>query len=386
VATISTINDMPVGVRGGELGDLIALLRQQKDLRHDWVVPAAKLRAVGGRIVIPEIGEPVITMDGVTPGHDADLVPTANFIGDLAGKLSIPVQYLRRCHAHGTDEMTALFDHNVNAWLDTLTGDTGLMVRAFVDGEGNGIARALVSDRYGAVDHLEYLGAVLKGFQSAGLDPLKAKVTGDITETKMYVRITHPEVFVDASEFIKGYRFHGRDAAEFPLLFAGIEVANSETGGGAASLTPRLELQVCTNGQKATNLRQRVTHVGARQSEGAVAWSEETVRRALALAASQAADAVRNWMTPGFVQSMLDEWMGQAATAVTKDKVVEVLKNAKLAEVEAEAVLDEWLRGGVETAGGVMQAVTAYAQGVPDADRMAGLEDIALELMGAAAR
>jgi hypothetical protein len=62
-----------------------------------------------------------------------------------------------------------------------------------------------------------------------------------------------------------------------------------------------------------------------------------------------------------------------------------VSKRLAFSEETTNGVLDMFIRGGQTTAGGVMQAVTAYAQSVDDADLAASLEADALKALDFAA-
>jgi hypothetical protein len=81
--------------RNATLGDMVALLRRQHDAKLDVVVPAGDLRMSGGDLHIEGIGEPTITLDGVTPARGL-FRPTLTCDGGIADKLGIPSQYLRR--------------------------------------------------------------------------------------------------------------------------------------------------------------------------------------------------------------------------------------------------------------------------------------------------
>ncbi|MGH9062217.1 MAG: hypothetical protein ACRDZY_22310, partial [Acidimicrobiales bacterium] len=98
--------------RNASLGDMVALLQRQHDAQLDVVVPARDLRMSGGDLHIEGIGEPTITLDGVTPARGV-FRPTLTCDGGIADKLGIPSQYLRRMR----EAQVALLDHNVNTWL-----------------------------------------------------------------------------------------------------------------------------------------------------------------------------------------------------------------------------------------------------------------------------
>jgi cell wall-associated NlpC family hydrolase len=86
------------------------------------------------------------------------------------------------------------------------------------------------------------------------------------------------------------------------VVFAGFAVANSETGCGACTITPRLVAQVCANGMTITRDAMRAVHLGERVEEG-IRWSGDTLDRQLTLVTAKARDAVTAFLSPGYVFS-----------------------------------------------------------------------------------
>jgi hypothetical protein len=95
------------------------------------------------------------------------------------------------------------------------------------------------------------------------------------------------------------------------VVFAGFVVANSETGCGAATVTPRLVAQVCANGMTVTRDAVRAVHLGERMDEG-IRWSGDTQDRQLALVTAKARDAVRAFLSPGYVERVVRDLEKQA--------------------------------------------------------------------------
>lgn len=69
----------------------------------------------------------------------------------------------------------------------------------------------------------------------------------------MYVQIASQSVAARADTLLNGYisPFTGA-RTDNPTVFAGFVLANSETGHGSFSITPRLVAQVCSNGYTIT--------------------------------------------------------------------------------------------------------------------------------------
>src|SRR5690606_41422270 len=103
----------------------------------------------------------------------------------------------------------------------------------------------------------------------------------DRADRRMYVRVIAPEVRALAPTLLRGYTspFTGEKGADNPTVFAGFVLSNSEVGNGAYTITPRIVVQVCSNGMTITKDLVRAVHLGGRLEEGTVRWSAETEER-----------------------------------------------------------------------------------------------------------
>lgn len=376
--------------RNATLQDLAAILQDQHGRKVDIVAPAAAIRSVNGLIVVAG-AEEILDETGVTV-TDGTYRPTAIFDGHAAEKLGIPIRYLRRMR----EERPDLYDANVNGWLHgndptansaraAAPDDRSFMLRAFRGEDGIGVARAMLSDRYGIIDDIDVLTASLAGIQQAGVP---VEVIGcDLTESRMYVQIACPAIEVLAPALLAGYRSpflggqepwntpegraHGWLAPdERPVVFAGFGLSNSEVGGGAFTITPRIIVKACRNGLTFTKDAVRAIHVGGRLDDGVVRWSRDTQEKQLAVITAKARDAVAAFLDPAYVARKVAGLEAAAAVPV-RDAVATVERVGKdlaFSERQTAGILDFFVRGGQLTAGGVMQAVTAYAQTMPDAD------------------
>jgi hypothetical protein len=254
-----------------------------------------------------------------------------------------------------------------------------------------GIARAMLSDRYRVVDHLDVLTAALQGVRDTGTE---VQVVGaDLSERRMVVRIQAPEVQALAPELLAGYRspFSGASADDNPTVFAGLQLSNSETGGGAFTIVPRLVVQVCTNGMTVTKDAVRAVHVGGKLDEGVVRWSDATQQKNLELVQAKARDAVATFLDVDYMRQVIARATEQATAELTDPaKAVEqVGKRLGFTAEQTAGVLGHFIKGGQTTSGGLMQAVTSYAQTVADPDVAHDLEGqgfAALELAYAGAQ
>lgn len=379
--------------RNASLADLATILQSQQARKLDVVAPASAIRSRDGVLVI-EGTEVELTADGVT-SSDGSYRPTVVCDEGLADKLSIPVAYIKRLREQRPD----LYDANVNGWLqgeaqfDSRTGEVrrlaevgpdarSFLVRCFrPDDEGSeGVARAFLSDRYRTVDNLDVLTAALEGVKEAGV---QIEVAGcDLTDRRMYVRILAPEVQALAPTLLAGYRspFSGAEGADNPTVFAGFELSNSETGGGAFTIVPRLVVQVCNNGMKMTKDAVREVHVGGQLDAGVIRWSEDTHRRNLELVTAKTKDAVATFLDVEYMTAAIArlEEASSKPVANAAETVKNIGSQLRFTEERINGVLDHFIKGGQLTAGGVLHAVTSFAQTVEDADDAAELEGMAL--------
>ncbi|KAB1119061.1 DUF932 domain-containing protein [Micromonospora aurantiaca (nom. illeg.)] len=370
-------------LRHSDLAALAAALNDQRTRALDLVVPAREMTFDGAALRLRDV-DPVLTDDGVTDPNGR-YVPTG--VGDegIAEKLGIPVKYLRRLRTEAPD----LYDANVNGWLSR-SADSYLVRLLRGDAEtveSRGVLRAFLSDRYRTIDNFDVLLAALQGIQRAGVD--MPDISADLTDRRMYVRVTHPGVAVYAPQLLDGYRspFSGRTGTDNPVVFAGFVIANSETGNGAFSITPRIVVEVCNNGMTMTRDAMREVHIGGRLDTGVIRWSADTQRKSLDLVTAQTADAVATFLDKDYVTAKVAELEQAADAPVTDPQGVITTVSRKLGFTEAQqtTILDHFIRGGQVTAGGLLHAVTSAAQTLDDGDAAWDMEAAALPALALAA-
>lgn len=364
------------------LEGLATLLAEQKLRKVDMIVNAANMYSTDGVLIVRD-AEPTLDDNGVTL-NDGSYVMSSIFDEGLSAKLGIPRAYLRRMRNENID----LFDANVNSWLEA--DDRQFMVRTFAKTREDldQYARSLHSDRYARLDHLDALTATLDGVRQAGVEMEGAIMDADLTDRRMVLRVIVPELQALAPELLKGYRspFTGATGAENPTMFAGFMLSNSETGGGAWSLTPRLVVQICTNGMTITRDAMRAVHLGGQELEEGVIWSSETQKRALDLVTSKTTDAVKTFLNIDYMQSVIEKLTEHSQKPVPGIAEVRTLtKPYGFSEEHVSNIIGYFISGGQRTVGGVAQALTAYAQETP-ADDAFLMETAAAKLLGVGAR
>lgn len=406
-------------LRNATLTDMVDMLRDQQGRKVDVVAPASAIKFRDGLLRVNGV-EAELTEHGVTDPNGI-YRPTDGADASVADRLSIPVKYIRFLRESRND----LFDANVNGLLHGRTrrladGTTetihaadqrSFLLRMFAGSEPGqgGVLRALLSDRFGIVDNLDVLTAVLDGIHQAGVDVEIRDC--DLTDSRMNVKAFSPQVSALAPEFLKGYRnpFENRELADRrdrisgdldywrgiaaregmgfepgaePVVFAGFRFSNSEVGKGAVSLVPEVMVKVCRNGLVLNAFAMNKVHLGARMDEG-VQWNQEVQHKSLAVITAQAKQAVAEWMTPGFLNARVNEIEAACGAAVTEpEKAMKTLsKKLGFTEGERDGILAHFIAGGQLTAGGVANAITSFSQTVSDGDRADALDAMAFTAM-----
>lgn len=407
------------GVRNSSINDLVAALTDQSAHKVDVVLKATDLRMKDGRLTVTN-QEPIVSNTGVTAVNGwYELSDGA--VSDLAEKLGIPVRYLRKLII----DRPWLADSNVNGLIhgkvthrsdgtrETVSEPSAAeyLLRAFsVDGQ-DGLVRAVLSDRYGIVDHLDVVTAVLGGIREGG-----AEVTFrscNLSDTAMSVRLFSPSIAALAPEFLKGYRNpfanpdleqarqevnkwrtvagaegQGFEAGQEPIVYAGMAFGNSETGDGKFWMEPEIVINVCRNGLRLPLFRKSRVHLGTKMDTGSIDWSADTRRKYVELLMAQARDAVSTWLSDDFLAQRVNAIESSAGAVVTEPtKAIERLsKELSFTDTEREGILAHFIQGGQLTSAGVANAITSYSQTLADFERQDALDAMAITAMGIVAQ
>lgn len=402
-------------LRNSDLAELANALKDHQRRAVDVVAPSSAIRMSGGNVVVQGV-EPVMDDNGVTDVNGL-YKPTRVGLEGMATRLEIGTKYLRRC----ASENLPLMDANVNGWMEHPTyADKKFMLRLLRSDSPSpdavdGVVRAFLSDSYRTIDNFDVLLATLSGMERAGIvDPL---ISADLTERRMVVKVTCPQIAIHAPELLKDYRNpfgdgeralghwtpdmvaraagiegQGYKPGEEPVIFAGFQISNSETGGGAFRITPRLEVRVCRNGLTIVAESTKEIHLGAKLDSGVIEWSEATRQANIQLVMAQTSDAVRKFLSPDYVGKKVTTLEKAAGIEVKPADAIEVIasvsKTCGFTASEQDSILNMFMAGQAFSALGVMQAVTAAAQTLSgdDAYEMEANAFKALTAAGSAAR
>lgn len=385
---------MQLTLRKGTLGDLAQELEEQQARKVDLVVPTRDLWSHQGLVVVRDHGEAKVTADGVDRDH-LYLTPSRVFDEGIASKLSqtgrpFSVKYLRGLRDTGR---TDLVDANLNGLLhgskalEVPADDRSFFLRTFSPSGPNqtGYARALLSNSYRPIDNWDVLGALLTGLQKAGFTGHVVR-QADLTDNRMYIRISVPEVSALAPTLLRNYvsPYSRNRGADNPVVEAGIVITNSETGGAAFTITPELVVQICTNGLTIKRDMIRKTHLGSKLDDGVLKVSDETRQKNLELVASQTRDAINTFLDPAYVEravARIESESEEPVGDVTK-AVETIVSRPAFTKDDMSGLLSAFFDGGDRTKGGLMNAITAYSQTVDDADRAYEMDADALDAAG----
>jgi hypothetical protein len=245
--------------------------------------------------------------------------------------------------------------------------------------------------------------AALQGINESGVEC--SVLRANLTESRMNVSFAAPGIAAMAPELLRNYnpQVHGwgdlkrvrevaaREGKMYepgtePIVHAGFDLDNSETGGGAFNVWPVIVVEACGNKLRLDITQaMRKIHLGAKLETGVVKWSAETRQKSVELVKSQTVDAVTSFLDPEFLTSQLAPIEAKAGKVIAPgdvSKVIEhVSKELAYTADEQEAILADFIGGGQLTVGGILNAVTSVAQKVESADAAYDLEAGALKAL-----
>lgn len=362
--------------RNLDLGDARQVLEDQHRAKYDIVTHSDLIRYTFGQLE-------VVTTDGAYY-----LNPTDQFEGGVSQRLDIPRKYLRRLRDDAKDHVDySALDKNVNHWLSR--SERNWFIRGF-RWDDESIARAFLSDRYNCIDHMDALFATLDGIAGAGIRDVEVEAV-DLSERSLRVKITSPSIRAAVPNFVENYRSPFGDnprGSDQPFIYAGLVMSNSETGSGAFQIAPHVTVLVCKNGMTRTAQALRKVHLGEKMEAGQIEWSRETRNAGIDLIKNQARDAVTYFLSQSYLDEVADELETAAdVTFERPQKAVELVsKQMKYTDDEQDRIMSFFMTSGDPSAGGLVNAVTAFAQTVANPDRAAELEESAFDALAVAMR
>ena len=366
------------------LNNLVEQLKNQAAQKFDVVVPSKNLDWRNNQLVIntdifnPTIDAILAKNNIVREAHKSnntfDLTDT--FRHQIAEKLGIPYAYFDRMWVEAPD----LLEENIRWWL--MCADKNYLVRSFLTSNG-GLARAFLSDGFKIIDHIDVLMTALNGIQQSGAKVNIEECT--LSEKSMRIKVVDP-THHDNEELKRqltvmenaGANIDGKGYA------SGFIIGNSETGEGRFYISPLVYTFACRNFHIFRSMEMSRVHLGSKQVEGVIEWSQETMNKEMALIQSQVKDAVHTFLAPEFLGRMVGTMLKAQMTPIKQPTtdVPSILKNYNLSEKTSEDILNHFIQGGNITVMGLSEAVTRYANtACDDVDIRNDLEELGEKIL-----
>lgn len=330
--------------QGNTMHDIMKELVLQQDMKKDYDVSPFRLEMTSDAQLLAR---------GIS---ERPFECTKTMHEQIAQRTGIPTAYYGRM----LEENRSLLSQNVNTWLRS-GGNRHLTLRTF-QGGGEHTARALLSDRYRMVDHLEVTDTVQRVLsQCEGLQLASAA----LTEDRLYYKYVFPKV---SGEIRKG-----------DVVQAGFVISNSETGQGACSILPLLFRLVCTNGMIVASQTNgfRKYHIGRRRG------LENDINTYVGdpyddgLLAAKIEDFLTTRLNDDAFSSYFER-MRTAAQAVctvpVKNLFERVAKKFSLTDSEMNRALVHFQSEGDNTLYGLSNAITRTAQDIASYTRASEME------------
>lgn len=375
--------------RNEDLYKFQKLLKKQQHAKHDMVVPSHSVRmSEDGTFAVEDAPIPSnlenllkaegITPNGETPRSSLPYEATNHAHGQLVSRLPIPAW--KRAYDFLREDEPQKLSELVNLYLGKI--EKNLLVRTFrpedeFSGE-RGLIRSFLSSKYSMMENFDIFFTAMRTLKQLGEDGgFRPKVSCNLSNRSMWCSFTVPDLAVDAADFMEDYSNphpDGDPSGGIPSkrVVPGFIIRNSEVGAATFSITPRLQVQVCSNGIVRSKDASEKRHVGSRMNSGVVEYGEEVRQKALELADAEVREAVGHFVSEDYIHETIEDIYGDGADK-TLEHPREALSNAcqeiGLTQEEEEEVLGFFHRGRSERRHAVPNAISAYSQHVDDPDR-----------------
>lgn len=327
---------------GRSLQDLAAEIERRAEAKRDFMAPVSKLSIeVADDKPIVTLSDKAISTFGIN-----DIAH-----GQLAEYVGIPLPYYKRMIA----EDPRLLASNVNRWLRDKK-DERRMLRTL-----DGSARALLSDRYRALENEDLADAVLPVLLQMNL----MLVSCEITDRRLYIKAVDRNIERDVPT---GRKMGDGSHVFFDTVSPAITISNSEVGSGALAIETGVFTKVCTNlAMIGTNMRKYHTGQRAALSDEVYALLTDDTKQATDRAVWM---QVRDLVKSAFDQAKFDatiQRLGKATQdTIPAEQAVEVVERVgrrfSFNEGERKGILARLIEGGDLTRYGLHSAITRHSQ------------------------
>ena len=351
------------------LQEIVQALQTQNLLKQDFVVPSKYIKMLQSNLIVlnesklDSLSKLLIDTGIAVNENDLDKIELAVLDcchSQIASRLDIPKKYYDKMLSN--KNYHHILDYNVTNWLYE-KNENNFLLRTFIDkDEKTGIARAILSDRYNVLDNYDVMLATLDAIRESGINVQIE--SGDITDTKFYMRFVCPDIEMDAPDILKNYKLPDGSKGGNGII-SGFVISNSETGNGKFSISPRAVVLACRNGMIFKNDAFQKTHLGAKMEEyTTIDWSQETRQKNYELVCSQVKDAIKFYASEEFLGAKIHELMEKGNKELNHpiETIKNVAKHLSISEEKESSILNYFINSGDTNAFGVKKAVTYFAQ------------------------
>jgi hypothetical protein len=266
-----------------------------------------------------------------------------------------------------------LLENNINRRL-SLAPAVPRYVRTYDDPRSTARIRAILSDKFRALDYYDLVRACAQKFAGSRFQVLDSNVT----DTSLYIKATVPSLF----RAVKGSKVENDVIA--PMIY----ISNSEVGAGRVKVSRGTYRKVCNNGMcrevvKARNHVGRGTGLGDDGHGFEVNFSDETRNLMDAAFWAELSDTIDAAVSEESFNAVMAKLEGIATVELPSPKfAVEYVQSTyKFTSDEADAIMDNLIKGGDSTHYGLWNAVTALSHTTEDYDRAVEIERIGSQVL-----
>ena len=346
------------------LSELLARVQEQSARKQDIIADTSAIQVQTTSSSIDEAGNPwsrtsvILEGDGGAPPQ----IYHANSVAfdQMVTKAGIDVRTGRRLQSQYPD----VLDHALNRIHQQEPRKA--MLRCF-EGNGSGVLRAVVSDKFKTFDNPDLLEAAIPVLMDS--EAQWQVVSADITDKRLYARF-------------KSLAITGEGAAVGDAMAQGVSISNSETGHGSVSIAQIVWTLACLNGMQTAN-KNRTAHLTSSRADGDT-WAlltDESKRLDNRALSSKVADVTAAYSSREMFETVLEQFKKASGDIVeggmaAAQPAVETLGGIlKLSKAETASVLDglmqtiqqDGYRGNPLSRATLVNAVTAAAHSA-DAD------------------
>jgi hypothetical protein len=351
------------------LQQIVEQLQQQNLLKQDFVVPSKYLKMDESNLIVLNESKldslSKLLLDTGIAVNENDLEKIELSVlscchSQIATRLDIPRKYYDKMLSN--EKYHHILDYNVTNWFSE-KNENNFLLRTFIDKEQKtGIARAILSDRYNVLDNYDVMLATLDAIRESGINVQIE--SGDITDTKFYMRFVCPDIELEAPDLLKNYRVPDGSKGGNGII-SGFVISNSETGNGKFSISPRAVVLACRNGMIFKDDAFQKTHLGAKMEEyHTIDWSAETRQKNYELVCSQVKDAIKYYASEEYLGAKIHELVEKGNKELNHpiETIKNVSKHLSISEEKESSILNYFIKSGDTNAFGVTQALTYFAQ------------------------